>query len=45
MPLKLSWNGRRDNGKKAKPGGYRVQVIVRSDRPDVKRSFALRVRG
>ena len=44
-PLKASWNGRKDNGKKAKPGRYRVQVIVRSDRPDVKRSFALRVRG
>jgi hypothetical protein len=44
-PLKASWNGRKENGKRAKPGRYRVQVIVRSDRPDVKRSFALRVRG
>jgi hypothetical protein len=42
-PLKASWNGRR-NGKKAKPGRYRVQVIVRSDQPTVKRSFTLRVR-
>ena len=41
--LKASWNGRL-KGKPAKPGRYRVQVIVRSDRPDVKRSFALRVR-
>ena len=41
--LKPSWNGRL-KGKPAKPGRYRVQVIVRSDRPDVKRSFSLRVR-
>ena len=42
--LKASWNGRL-KGKHAKEGRYRVQVIVRSDLPDVKRSFALRVRG
>jgi hypothetical protein len=42
-PLKASWNGRL-KGKPAKPGRYRVQVIVRSDLPDVKRSFTLRVR-
>jgi hypothetical protein len=41
-PLKVSWNGRL-KGKPAKPGRYRVKVIVRSDLPDVKRSFRLRV--
>ena len=42
--LKTAWNGRAD-GKRVKPGRYKVRVIVRSDRKPVKRAFAVQVRG
>jgi hypothetical protein len=42
-PLRASWNGRA-KGKPAKPGHYKVQVAVKSDRPSVKRDFRIRVR-
>jgi hypothetical protein len=40
----VSWNGRKTNGKRARPGRYTMKMIVRSDRRPVVRRITITLR-